>query len=105
MKADLKRKWVEALRSGKYKQGFAELRGAHGFCCLGVLADIQGVDWKHSYPSASRSSELLCDEYAGGLSARSQTNLATMNDGDDGEVGMSFPEIADWIEENIPEES
>jgi hypothetical protein len=41
MKAELKQKWLEALRSGKYKQGQAVLRtSADRFCCLGVLCDI-----------------------------------------------------------------
>ena len=34
------RKWVEALRSGKYKQGKISLQNANGFCCLGVACDI-----------------------------------------------------------------
>ena len=34
------RKWIKALRSGKYKQGKASLQSAEGFCCLGVACDI-----------------------------------------------------------------
>lgn len=35
------RKWVEALRSGKYKQGQHVMRsGRDKFCCLGVACDI-----------------------------------------------------------------
>lgn len=34
-------KWVAALRSGEYKQGFGELKANNNsFCCLGVLCDI-----------------------------------------------------------------
>lgn len=35
--------WVEALESGKYKQGHQQLKeddGETGYCCLGVLCDI-----------------------------------------------------------------
>lgn len=50
MKPDIKAKWVEALRSGKYKQSQSVLRGASGFCCLGVLCDLaasEGVgEWE-----------------------------------------------------------
>lgn len=35
------RKWVQALRSGEYKQGKDMLKGSDGcFCCLGVLCDL-----------------------------------------------------------------
>lgn len=42
MDAELKGKWVKALRSGKYKQGKGVLcdRGKH--CCLGVLCRVAG---------------------------------------------------------------
>jgi hypothetical protein len=49
MKKTVKKKWVEALRSGKYRQGRGYLRstvrtsavdGGGGYCCLGVLCDI-----------------------------------------------------------------
>jgi hypothetical protein len=33
-------KWVEALRSGKYKQGKAALCTDGNFCCLGVAAEL-----------------------------------------------------------------
>ena len=35
------RKWIEALRSGKYQQGRFMLHSAnHRFCCLGVACDL-----------------------------------------------------------------
>lgn len=39
MKLKIKKLWLEALRSGKYKQ---TLRNKNGFCCLGVLCDLHG---------------------------------------------------------------
>ena len=39
--------WVEALRSGKYRQnhlGWLRIDGR--FCCLGVLADVAGCEWE-----------------------------------------------------------
>ena len=41
--------WVDALRSGKYKQTKETLKGelpegGVGYCCLGVLADIMGYE-------------------------------------------------------------
>lgn len=32
--------WAAALRSGKYKQGFGQLRYKNKYCCLGVLTDL-----------------------------------------------------------------
>lgn len=45
MKKEVKEKWLEALRSGKYTQTSSVLRdsaddGKYGYCCLGVLCDI-----------------------------------------------------------------
>lgn len=44
MKKDVAEKWVAALRSGLYKQGRNALKSKDGYCCLGVLCDISGVD-------------------------------------------------------------
>ena len=44
MKPELKKQWVEALRSGKYEQGEKTLKTPDDkFCCLGVLCDISGL--------------------------------------------------------------
>jgi hypothetical protein len=41
MKAKIKKLWVEALESGKYKQARETLYVKNtGFCCLGVLCDL-----------------------------------------------------------------
>ena len=57
MKPDIKKLWVDALRSGDYKQGlsaleYVEVRDNHEHvvhCCLGVLCDVYtkqtGKDW------------------------------------------------------------
>lgn len=51
--------WIDALRSGEYKQGRGQLRmgkvmGPYGlqsdkefsYCCLGVLCEIVGTEWE-----------------------------------------------------------
>jgi len=48
LKAKFKRAWVEALRSGKYEQGFGPLvtisyNGRREYCCLGVAALVSGM--------------------------------------------------------------
>jgi hypothetical protein len=40
MNKEVKQKWIEALRSGMYKQGEGYLRQGDKFCCLGVLCDL-----------------------------------------------------------------
>ena len=40
MNTEVKQKWIDALRSGKYEQGSEKLRSVTGYCCLGVLCDI-----------------------------------------------------------------
>lgn len=42
MREEVKDKWVEALRSGKYEQGIGYLHDLTNdkFCCLGVLCDV-----------------------------------------------------------------
>lgn len=55
-----KKKWIEALRSGKYTQGQQRLRVEDRHCCLGVAEDIllteTGNVWKTSINPASCSS-------------------------------------------------
>ncbi len=44
MKYALMKKWVKALRSGKYKQGQGLLETLDGKnCCLGVLCKVAGI--------------------------------------------------------------
>ena len=49
------KKWVEALRSGKYKQGFGQLKNRQNeYCCLGVLCDLaekEGMDFGEEWVS------------------------------------------------------
>lgn len=57
MNKEIAKKWVEALRSGKYPQGTGRMcaKGPgkqKSFCCLGVLCDIVkdeiGGEWVHN---------------------------------------------------------
>jgi uncharacterized protein YeaC (DUF1315 family) len=49
MNPEIKQKWIDALRSGKYSQGSEKLRSEQGYCCLGVLCDLysqeQNQEW------------------------------------------------------------
>lgn len=113
MKAQVKADWLAALRSGDYKQTQGRLRRDEGFCCMGVLCDvIDPSKWRHElhelfsnhatwsygdlalFPSVSvlPPVEILFNH---------RNVLSCMND----TKGLSFTEIADWIEQNIEEDS
>lgn len=93
MDPELKKKWVEALRSGRYKQGTEMLRSLDDeFCCLGVLCEVAGL-------KAGKTDDMY--EYEGSAAraplrfAVDQYELIELND------RMPFSEIADWIEANL----
>jgi hypothetical protein len=52
MNAEVKEKWLNALRSGDYSQTINKLKTNRGFCCLGVLCDLYSkefdVPWENS---------------------------------------------------------
>lgn len=90
MDTELKLKWVEALRSGKYKQGKQRFKSADDtYCCLGVLADVAGV--------------LKGNEGLAGfvethpITSSQEFKFWRMNDTEK----KSFAEIADYIEANL----
>lgn len=116
-------KWVEALRSKKYKQGRGSLvqeteDGDYKYCCMGVLLKIAGYEVLHSVnPSnpketysrlVSPSGETYCTMPGlhCGLSNLNQATLATLNDasvkikGEFEPRTKTFYEIADILEKN-----
>lgn len=106
MNKELKQKWVEALRSGKYKQGKEALRRCEpeeSFCCLGVLCDIVdphnwelvdlGDIYTHKGKSGYPDREIARSV---GLDDQFITNLAMANDN-----GKSFEQIAARIEAEL----
>ena len=100
MNAELKTKWVEALRSGKYAQARRTLRkpDSNEFCCLGVFCEVQGMEWdkdKSGFYVFSQST-MPPPIVSAGLLAPIAQQLAQMNDG-----GKTFAEIADYIEANL----
>jgi hypothetical protein len=102
MEQELKKKWVDALRSGEYKQYRGSmwkgtLEKAEALCCLGVLVTVS--TGRHTCaPSFTKW----------GLSEEQVDQLVFLNDGKHANPGNpamgkmhSFNEIADWIEENL----
>lgn len=121
MNKEVKTLWVEALRSGKYKQGTGALRNdKNEYCCLGVLCDVarkEGI-----IPSPRRAKDENVYEYGtvadrrGGTLPSAVYRWAGLYDGNPtfGPNGAarsaaswndhhhkSFEEIADLIEEHL----
>ena len=104
MEKALKAKWIEALRSGQYRQTQARLRTSDGLghCCLGVLCDISGQgEWEHGNFITRQNGEMVASMQAAtdfrhakmfGLEESAKRYLMHAND-----TGTSFPAIADWI--------
>ena len=97
--------WVEALRSGDYKQTKETLKGelpecGVGYCCLGVLAEIMGHDLEVE-PYVGDGDVLynregpkhIYEDFKCHIGEGLVEELMTHND-----YGMSFKEIADIIE-------
>lgn len=94
MDAELKAKWVEALRSGKYRQTRCKLHHTltDSFCCLGVLCVVGG--------QKIRTIDVALPDYwrsAIGITLLQQNDLISMND----ELKSDFGKIADYIEANL----
>ena len=110
MNKEWKDKWVEALRSGEYKQGQGSLfehDNGGEYCCLGVLAEIMGELIKEPdmygqvlTPEGNKSCGFLSNRQLDmvSLGREQQYILSKMNDDI---LAKSFNEIADYIEANL----
>jgi hypothetical protein len=111
MNPEAKGLWLDALRSGQYKQSHNALKNfPHGYCCLGVLCDIseQGqwdgdgiyYDDQNGYSSSFLPAGVArwagLDHYdpAVDLGDGEPLQLSYLND-----TGLSFAHIAAIIEE------
>lgn len=115
----VRKQWVEALRSGEYKQAVGCLRDAHdevgrseldGFCCLGVLCDLYAKEYRQPVEVGSGPVWGCTDDFEipfdgqtampppyvlewAGIRRSVADTLADLND-----HGTEFTEIADQIE-------
>jgi hypothetical protein len=116
MDAEIKARWVTALRSGEYQQGRETMRQGDRFCCLGVLCEIDGAQWQparsegHPFYAVGYGVEQLEADARQelGLTDDEHMALLSMNDGNINQDEAArwgvekrphtFAEIADWIE-------
>lgn len=94
MRAALKKKWIAALRSGKYKQGKGSLYNPERreYCCIGVLGRCADLRYLGDRGYLFAATEIA----ATGVSQTEQRHLASLND-----QGCTFKQIATWIEKNL----
>lgn len=103
MSAAIKRKWVKALRSGKFEQGALALRTSKQemqemgidtplFCCLGVLCEVTGTPYRPGSVCSAMPSRAARQRL--GLDDELADNLAALND-----QGTSFKQLANIIEQ------
>lgn len=101
MKAELKAKWIAALRSGKYPQARKQLRTVDGrFCCLGVLCEVAGIQRVESPCGYVQNGYGYVGSLPTGLidDDNIESSLVAKND----IAGATFADIADWIDAHIP---
>lgn len=108
MNAKIKKLWVKALRSGKYKQGKTKLhygnQNGSKYCCLGVLSDLAVKNGVCSRKKAFERNETLnipvcvwagldCDRNP----VVNGNRISIFND----KKNFNFRQIADLIEKNL----
>lgn len=106
MNAEIKAKWIEALRSGKYEQGRGRLRSEDNkYCCLGVLCDLidpgkwvkhEGSDYSYGAGEHATGIPREGDVEVAQVPSNWIGTLASRND-----FGANFHQIAHIIEENL----
>jgi hypothetical protein len=111
MNPEVKRKWISALRSKKYKQTTGRLKNGDCFCCLGVLTDLylkeHGLEheWEDLAPSDDLPPQV--EEWAG-VDANPILDEKVNNYGDpitcitaNDTLGYSFKKISYMIEKAL----
>lgn len=97
-------RWIGALLSSEYKQGYGRLRDGGGYCCLGVKCHVDGFDldgfsvqWQTTWAETGGIlEEISAEGYVGvipaplsGLTRLTRAALADAND-----QGLGFEVIA-----------
>lgn len=93
MDREIKKLWVEALRSGHFKQAKGRLVDDGAYCCLGVLCVVQGATDLYAEFEGGVTRCYVGERFSAGLARDEQNTLGGKNDG-----GWSFSRIADYIE-------
>jgi hypothetical protein len=108
MPKDFKNKWLEALRSGEYKQGFRRLynREADCYCVMGVLASVGGLGHEAIVNKGTVPIDFLSDQgvsfpYRNGCPILMYNDRNLPLDCINDQFLLSFNELADLIESQV----
>ncbi len=103
MNKEVIKRWIKALRSGKYQQICGNLRSRGRFCATGVLCDLHSKEFKLSwnirdllrYDIYLQHGQSVPDEVIdwSGITYGQASDIAGWNDN-----GMPFKEMASHIE-------
>lgn len=103
-------KWIQALRSGEYKQTRSTLQDKHGFCCLGVGCKVLIPKKMRATSPEGVMTGLLPDSQIAApqwlktidedFAKKTKKSLSDLNDNGLGvdKEGLTFDEIADLLE-------
>lgn len=99
------KKWLKALRSGKYNQTRGHLRDSNGYCCLGVACDIyakesgEDIEWEEANhidnPIAAEAAIVYQIGFKTGTLPAEVKNWLGLNS----ETGYIFDPEEEWDEE------
>lgn len=99
MDAQLKQRWVAALRGGDYSQGMGTLFNGKHYCCLGVLCVVKGIEFSPENNPVLPDNPEWDGEYKTLFPDISRDELDRLWGKNDS--GTPFAIIADYIEENL----
>lgn len=97
------KKWIKALDSGEYKQGYLQLQDNYGYCCLGLGCKVTIPD-ALQFKEGGRLVGTFPNEQPAAPDWLSQINLDFFNKTDyplaklNDSMGFTFPEIATLLE-------
>lgn len=110
MNKRIKKLWIKALRSGKFKQAQGWLHNEEGYCCLGVLCEIYAQQTREGQwddrvfrtkkGSSSGALPEAVQEWAE-VEVHDPLLGRTLTASDLNDKGKSFPFIADRIEKYL----
>jgi len=93
--------WIQALRSGEFKQGRGQLEGAEGFCCMGTACKVLVPEYQTldgmlvgGFPRRGRGAPKWLTEISKDFALKKLSYLEELNDN----AGATFDEIADLLE-------
>lgn len=96
--------WINALRSGEFKQGYNQLQKGDTYCCLGVACKVlipehkleidEDGDMYGIMPGIQSYCPKWLDEIAEDFTNKTGRELPNLNDA----AGLTFDEIADLLE-------